>query len=283
LSDGRLDGSSPTADDVADEWYQDKQSKVKRRIRLWDNDVLPDNVDLRWIRTIDIRPFADEENDGDEGPSQTRRFWYWYEQQADGDGAELSGARKAIRLSIHARDTTERIQHFVETLDLPEEMKKALVLAAKLHDLGKRREVWQRSIGNMESDPAKWLAKSGAKRGPCRNICPNYRHEFGSLLDVVSEKHDLVAEWHGLGAAMQDLVLHLIAAHHGRARPHFSPKEAYDFENHEQDTVVIAAEVSRRFARLQRKYGRWGLAYLESLLRAADYAASAEHSVDEEE
>jgi len=32
------------------------------------------------------------------------------------------------------------------------------------------------------------------------------------------------------------------------------------------------------FARLQRKYGRWGLAYLESLLRAADYAASANPS-----
>ena len=29
---------------------------------------------------------------------------------------------------------------------------------------------------------------------------------------------------------------------------------------------------------LQRKYGRWGLAYLESLLRAADWAASAEPS-----
>jgi hypothetical protein len=36
--------------------------------------------------------------------------------------------------------------------------------------------------------------------------------------------------------------------------------------------------VPRRFARLQRKYGRWGLAYLESLPRAADWAASANPS-----
>ena len=40
----------------------------------------------------------------------------------------------------------------------------------------------------------------------------------------------------------------------------------------------IAAAVAQRFARLQRRYGRWGLAYLESLLRAADYAASARPS-----
>lgn len=32
----------------------------------------------------------------------------------------------------------------------------------------------------------------------------------------------------------------------------------------------------RRYADLQRRYGRWGLAYLESLLRAAGWAASAE-------
>ena len=34
----------------------------------------------------------------------------------------------------------------------------------------------------------------------------------------------------------------------------------------------------RRFVRLQRRFGRWGLAYLESLVRAADYKASADPS-----
>ena len=45
-----------------------------------------------------------------------------------------------------------------------------------------------------------------------------------------------------------------------------------------KDVATIASEIPRRFARLQREYGRWGLAYLESLLRAADYAASASPS-----
>jgi CRISPR-associated endonuclease/helicase Cas3 len=54
--------------------------------------------------------------------------------------------------------------------------------------------------------------------------------------------------------------------------------EAFDPERKSQAAAALAIETARRFARLQRKYGRWGLAYLESLVRAADYAASARPS-----
>ena len=73
---------------------------------------------------------------------------------------------------------------------------------------------------------------------------------------------------------VQDLVLHLIAAHHGRARPHFPAGELFDTEHPENKAALIAREVPRRFGRLQHKYGRWGLAYLESVVRAADAIAS---------
>ena len=68
--------------------------------------------------------------------------------------------------------------------------------------------------------------------------------------------------------------MHLIAAHHGRGRPHFPPDEAFDPERPHADAAKLAADTPGRFARLQRKYGRWGLAYLESLVRAADVLAS---------
>ena len=100
-----------------------------------------------------------------------------------------------------------------------------------------------------------------------------YRHEFGSLMDLsFGDQHR--SEFSALAPDVQDLVLHLIAAHHGRARPHFPDDEVFDPNHSETNALAIAIETPRRFARLQRKYGRWGLAYLESLVRAADVLAS---------
>jgi CRISPR-associated endonuclease/helicase Cas3 len=100
-----------------------------------------------------------------------------------------------------------------------------------------------------------------------------YRHEFGSLLDMQND-----AQFKELDFELRELAMQLVAAHHGRGRPHFPADEVFDPEPNACDMDQAAAGVPARFARLQRKYGRWGLAYLESLLRAADYAASAKPS-----
>ena len=66
------------------------------------------------------------------------------------------------------------------------------------------------------------LAKSGGQRlRP--EIKTRFRHEFGSLLDIQKEP-----AFKSLSAEIQDLVLHLIAAHHGRGRPFFPVDEAFD-------------------------------------------------------
>src|SRR5262249_42294642 len=90
------------------------------------------------------------------------------------------------------------------------------------------------------------------------------RHEFGSLMQATRD-NSLQHE--------RDLVLHLIAAHHGWARPHFKPG-AWDPDANDDDNSAEAAEAMRRYARLQRRFGRWGLAWLEALVRASDYAAT---------
>ena len=75
----------------------------------------------------------------------------------------------------------------------------------------------------------------------------------------------------------RDLILHLIAAHHGYARPHF-PERAFDRNQPKPVNQRIAHDVMLRFNRLQRQYGWWQLAYLEAVLKAADAMASRDFS-----
>ena len=95
-----------------------------------------------------------------------------------------------------------------------------------------------------------------------------YRHELGSLLDAVTELPlDFTQD-------ERDLALHLIAAHHGWARPHF-PKRTFD-KSACRRSERAALECARRLGRLQQRYGAWELAYLEAIFRSADAIASAD-------
>lgn len=151
----------------------------------------------------------------------------------------------------------------------------AIEIAMQRHDTGKARTSWQRAIGNRT--PEHPWAKSGG-RGFDRRACSGYRHEFGSLREAMV---DPVIRDH----PERDLILHLIAAHHGWARPHFEERHwdrgdqvnaARNAEGlSEEENAVAAAETMRRFPRLQRRFGRWGLAWLEVLAKAADAIASA--------
>lgn len=259
LKGGMLSGSTvaPAAEepslDVADEWYADKGKKVRRRVRLEEDDP-PDG--MRLIRRVPL-PGGSEETDPES--------WYWFELGNEGD----TSAKHPVEWCVHVKDVEERTAEIVGKLPLDEGLRQVLKLAARFHDHGKRRKLFQIVLGNPNY-PQVVLAKSGKKGG---RVEERYRHEFGSLLDVQEE-----LEFQRLTDDEKDLVLHLIATHHGRGRPHFSDDEAFDPDHTSALTDRIACEVSRRFARLQRKYGRWGLAYLESLLRAADWEASANPS-----
>jgi CRISPR-associated endonuclease/helicase Cas3 len=189
------------------------------------------------------------------------QWWHLYavSRRADDEGSRTSC--RSLPLDEHLQRTEFWAHRIAEQLGLLE-WRRAFACAGRWHDLGKRRRVWQRSIKNYWEPP---LAK-----GPMQpSELSYYRHELGSLHDALTD-----ADFNQLTVDERDLALHVVAAHHGRARPHFPPREAYDPEVADAVTAPLVCEVPLRFDRLQRKYGRWGLAWLESLLRAADVLAS---------
>jgi CRISPR-associated endonuclease/helicase Cas3 len=192
-------------------------------------------------------------------------WWHLYAtpQYADDEGSR--NRREKLRLDVHLLRTEEWAAQLSQRLALPEPERGALARAGRAHDLGKQRRVWQRSIKNFTDPP---LAK-----GPMQpSELGHYRHELGSL-------HD--GDFSGLSEEAKDLALHVVAAHHGRARPHFPVIESYDPEVKDDVVAALVREVPLRFDRLQQRYGRWGLAWLESILRAADVLGSEDQEADQ--
>jgi CRISPR-associated endonuclease/helicase Cas3 len=264
LSGGMLDGTSPTADDVADDWFvKDRDGKMirqRKRLRNVDpEDIDAEVEDMHSIREIEF-PTADDDAE--------KKTWEWFVLRNEGE----KSAKDPVTWEVHVNDVVTRAKAIVVNLPLSEELKKAVITAAEFHDHGKRRKLFQTVLGNTRW-PKLVLAKSGKKGGRVKEM---YRHEFGSLVDV--ELGKLVDSVELQDPDWKELVLHLIAAHHGRGRPHFPADESFDPDGHTAECERIARDTPRRFARLQRQYGRWGLAYLESLLRAADWAASGNPS-----
>ena len=85
---------------------------------------------------------------------------------------------------------------------------------------------------------------------------------------------------------LADLLVHLVISHHGSGRPLVPPvpdQTADQVHAQIDDTAVTApADLSMidwsqpaRFAQLNDRFGPWGLALLEAIVRRADHAVSA--------
>lgn len=182
--------------------------------------------------------------------------------------------RNPQSLTDHQEMVAEVVGCFAEALGLPDPYRKMLNLVALHHDLGKKRDFWQDAMAApREGRPyAKTIGRG-------RRWLNGYRHEFGSLVDV--EKSGLITELNKLDDGLLDLALHLVASHHGYARPNIL---AFDPEAAPPSVLKDRArDVALRFARLQKRWGPWGLAWWEALLRAADQQASRENDAQAEE
>lgn len=214
------------------------------------------------------------------------------EATTEDDGGSFNGARE-VTLAAHSEDVETWARRFVDRLGLPEGIGRDVVLAGWLHDVGKADGRFQKwLVGGSEFRALTMeapLAKSAASprdpivRRRARRLAgypPGERHELLSLRmiegsSVLDTAHD------------RELVLHLVASHHGWCRPSAPPVDYEDdraVELEHRDETLRATMRHRaadpscgtedRFWNLNERYGPWGLAFLEALLRLADHRAS---------
>lgn len=242
---------------TAAEGTSDQPAIPWRVVRL-DGDQ-PPAAGPHWHKRYDYVIHRDEDGE----PDSRLQVYKWRQDSANEEDRSV-GPNQG--LAAHQAGAAVHAQRIGEALALPQTWIKLLVLAARLHDEGKRAERWQNAF-NAPRDGRPY-AKT---QGPVNlQLLDGYRHEFGSLFHA--ERDD---EFNALDKNEQDLVLHLIAAHHGHARPTISTRSCDQAPPSALRTC--AQEVALRFARLQRRWGPWGLAWWEALLRAADQQASKDN------
>ena len=203
--------------------------------------------------------------------------------------ASLTGA--GITLRDHLEGVGDRAADLARRLRLTTDMEQDLRLAGRLHDLGKVDRRFQKGlVGGDEVDLAmledKPLAKSLPGRARRWFYPEGMRHEVASVSMAMSNPAVLQQ------AHDRDLVLHLIATHHGYSRPLppiiKDPKPCtlrFDHDGHPMESTSdlvessIALDMTERFWRLIERYGYYGLAWLETILRLADHRQSAEERI----
>lgn len=214
------------------------------------------------------------------------------EVSSDDDSASRTGVQ--VDLAAHLAHVEEQAAAFAGVRGVPVEIARDVVLAAAWHDVGKadpRFQLWlcegDEVARAILSAP---LAKSALPSNDRRRLRiarqraqypRGARHELASV--AMLERADAVLA----RATDPDLVLHLVASHHGWCRP-FAPVEdpgpevAIEWAHDGQQLATssahglasIGATVVDRFWSLTAKYGWWGLAWLETLVRLADHCAS---------
>lgn len=215
------------------------------------------------------------------------------------DALSRTQRRSPVLLSHHTQHVEQTVLDSLQQLPLARFVK-AFELAARLHDLGKADPRFQAMLRRTDCTAIFALETLRAKSGDKplslaairaareRSGLPEgFRHEM--LSAQLAERTELLSADH----PEYELILHLIAAHHGYARP-FAPVVIDDeppevcvneVELTTADRLAcpphrLDSGVPERFWSLTRRFGWWGLAYLEAVLRLGDQQASAREDTE---
>jgi CRISPR-associated endonuclease/helicase Cas3 len=220
---------------------------------------------------------------------------------AEGDMGTRIGA--AVTLSRHALDTADMAKTMLDQIGatVPDHIANAVIRAALWHDVGKAHQVFQDTMARANAGPPPpgdfWAKCVKAARHSRRG----FRHELPGALAFL-HTHD--------GDPDGNLIAYLIAAHHGKLRLTAQPlpsdldSSSRRFLGVQDGDVLPAVKLSAAEASVEFKitlaafqvgsielgptwidrttalrdsftYGPFRLAYLELLVRVADWRASA--------
>ena len=213
-------------------------------------------------------------------------------------------ARKPWSVDAHTDHVVAKVDDFVQTLwDPDQSVASDLRLAAYFHDAGKADprfqnlllggDLWNRREGSAMAKSAQQASSGAWKRV---GLPRGWRHEALSVR--MAQAHPRFA-----GARDPALVLWLIGTHHGFGRPFFDFVDGLE-SGGDSDELFACLDMERWhltggsgpqsmafefngadwaaiYEQLKQRYGVWGLAHLEAVLRLADHRASeSEHGDD---
>lgn len=216
------------------------------------------------------------------------------------DDANGSLQGVAVTLERHARDVARRTQQFAEAAGLPPWLVQDVTLAGSLHDAGKVDPRFQALLAYgdpLGPDPDQVLAKSALYRGVASGervgLPSHWRHEALSVMIAI--RHTSLKT-----ATDPELVLWLVGSHHGWGRPFFPHIDPLDRDPDRELPPVLGEQITLGavpgphslefefggtdwaglYQRLRVRYGTWGLARLEAILRLGDHRASEEERLN---
>lgn len=271
---GTFDGSPHEVADISSEALHNH-----RNLEFEFHDAPPINEDE--LVEDQVKAWIDED--------QTRsvlQHWKWIDGgrrwlfvsklpvEPDDDGFTFQS--QAEDLESHLNGVAMRVQRVAERLGLPPVIAKDLEMAAKLHDLGKLDDRFQRLCGR--SHGAAPLSHSGHNWVERRRRAALSDYPTGERHEALSVELTLRNGFH-VAANDRPLVEHLIASHHGWSRPFIRAAQGSariddrlygrDFDDELAHTEAERAPV--RFRDVQHRFGWLGLAWLEAILRLSDH------------
>lgn len=226
----------------------------------------------------------------------------------------LSLNRPPVTLGAHLGEVEREAAELTDSLGLSEQDQRRVGLAGRWHDVGKSHPAFQTMLLYAMGDKAgPWgdtlLAKGSGSGRPRYTVCdaerkirerPYFRHELASMLAWLAQAE---------GDEDTDLIAYLILAHHGKVRtslralpnekPPPDPERLYargiwdedelpelevggqriprtqlDLELMKLGKGPAGLSWSERIGRLLDTHGPFKLAWLEALVRIADWRAS---------